>query len=196
MKWSDIPGWFDYQQLYRDAVDRAKDGDVLVELGVFYGQSAAFMAQLIKESGKKLDFYAVDLWNKTPDNDHADVNEDIFQAFWHNMNLCGVSAYIKPLQMSTAEAAAWFREKGIVLDFVFVDANHTYEYVKADIENYKPLMKPGGVLAGHDIYFESVRRAVDELIPQAEILPSCFLYRVPGAVPAAVPPKGKKAKLV
>jgi predicted O-methyltransferase YrrM len=179
MKWSDIPGWFDYQQLYKDAVARAKDGDVLVELGVFYGQSAAFMAQVIKESGKKLTFYAVDLWNKTADNDHKDVNEDIFQAFWHNMNLCGISEFITPLQMSTAEAASHFAEKGIALDFVFIDANHTYPYVKADIENYLPLMKPGAVLAGHDIYFDSVKKAVMEVIPRAEILPSCFLYRVP-----------------
>ncbi|HET6255860.1 MAG TPA: class I SAM-dependent methyltransferase [Puia sp.] len=179
MKWSDIPGWFDYQQLYRDAVDRAKDGDVLVELGVYLGQSAAYMAGLIKDSGKKVHFYAVDLWKKTVDNDHADVNEDIFQRFWHNMNLCGVSEFITPLQMSTAEAAAYFREREISLDFAFVDANHTYLYVKADLENYKPLIKPGGVLAGHDIYFDAVRKAVDEILPEAEILPSCFLYRVP-----------------
>lgn len=182
MKWSDIPGWFDYQQLYKDAVDAACDGDVLVELGVFHGQSAAFMATLIKASGKKITFFAVDLWNASPDNDHADVKEDIFQQFWHNMNWCGVSQYITPLQMSTAEAAGYFREKDIRPDFVFIDANHTYEYVKADIENYKAIMKPGGVLAGHDIYFESVRKAVNELIPQAEILPSCFLYRVPSAI--------------
>lgn len=179
IKWSDIPGWFDYQDIYRDAVARAKDADVLVELGVYLGQSAAFMAQCIKDSGKKLTFYAVDLFKKTVDNDHEDVNEDIFQRFWHNMNLCGVAEFITPLRMSTAEAASYFQAKGIQPDFVFVDANHTYPYVKADLENYKPLMKPGGVLAGHDIYFETVRKAVDEILPEAEILPSCFLYRVP-----------------
>jgi predicted O-methyltransferase YrrM len=179
IRWSDIPGWFDYQQIYRDAVARAKDGDILVELGVYLGQSAAFMGECIRDSRKKLTFYAVDLFKKTVDNDHADVNEDIFQRFWHNMNLCGVSELITPLQMSTAEAAAWFKEKEIRLDFVFVDANHTYPYVKADLENYKPLIKPGGVLAGHDIYFADVKRAVLEIIPAAEILPSCFLYKVP-----------------
>ena len=37
------------------------------------------------------------------------------------------------------------------LDFVYIDANHNYEFVKKDIENYYPLIKEGGVLAGHDI---------------------------------------------
>jgi len=179
MKWSDIPGWFDFQDIYRDAVAEAKDGDVLVELGTYLGQSAAFMAECIKNSGKKLKFYAVDLFQHTDDNDHKEVNRDIFTQFWHNMELCGVSEYIIPLKMSTAEAAAYLEEKEGQLDFVFVDANHTYPYVKADLENYLPLIKPGGVLSGHDIYFESVRKAVDEVLPKAEILPSCFFYRVP-----------------
>jgi len=37
------------------------------------------------------------------------------------------------------------------LDFVYIDANHNYEYVKEDMENYYPLLKERGILAGHDI---------------------------------------------
>jgi predicted O-methyltransferase YrrM len=37
------------------------------------------------------------------------------------------------------------------LDFVYIDGNHKYEYVKQDIENYYPKLKSGGILAGHDI---------------------------------------------
>lgn len=182
MTYSDIPGWFDFQQIYKDAVDRAPhQGAVLVELGSYLGQSTAYMAQLIKESGKDITFYAVDLWDAGPDQDHKkEVQGDIFKAFWHNMNLCGVAEFIQPLKMSTAEASAYFREKAITMDFCFIDANHTYEYVRSDIENYKPLIKPGGVIAGHDIYFDSVRRAVRELIPESEITPSCFIYKVTG----------------
>jgi len=36
------------------------------------------------------------------------------------------------------------------LDLVFIDANHTYPHVKADIEHWYPKVKPGGILAGHD----------------------------------------------
>ncbi len=37
------------------------------------------------------------------------------------------------------------------LDFLFIDGDHSYEGVKADFENYSPLVKPGGLIAFHDI---------------------------------------------
>jgi len=36
------------------------------------------------------------------------------------------------------------------LDFVYIDGNHNYEYVKSDMENYYPKLRKGGILAGHD----------------------------------------------
>jgi hypothetical protein len=36
------------------------------------------------------------------------------------------------------------------LDFVYIDGNHRYEYVKEDIEVYYPKIKLGGVIGGHD----------------------------------------------
>ena len=54
------------------------------------------------------------------------------------------------------------------LDFVYIDGNHDYEYVKQDIENYYLKLKAGGVLAGHDYkgrpYEPGVDKAVDEFI--------------------------------
>lgn len=36
------------------------------------------------------------------------------------------------------------------LDFVFIDGNHTYEYVISDIREWLPKVAEGGVIAGHD----------------------------------------------
>lgn len=48
---SEIPGWFDFHQIYIDAVVHApQDGAIFVELGSFLGQSTAYMANLIKAS--------------------------------------------------------------------------------------------------------------------------------------------------
>lgn len=49
-------------------------------------------------------------------------------------------------------------------DLIYIDGNHSYEYCKRDIELYKPLVKAGGVLAGHDYHprFDGVIRAVKE----------------------------------
>ncbi len=51
------------------------------------------------------------------------------------------------------------------LDIVFIDGNHAYEYVKQDIELWKPKVKTGGILAGHDLDWKDapgVRQAVEE----------------------------------
>ncbi len=54
-------------------------------------------------------------------------------------------------------------------DFVFVDGDHTLEAVQSDIAAWWPLVKPGGLLAGHDIDHPrdarglwGVRRAVEQ----------------------------------
>ena len=68
------------------------------------------------------------------------------------------------------------REKSLVavnkfgdktLDYVFIDAEHTYEAVKEDIAAWLPKVRPGGWLGGHDIdnlpRFPGVRKAVEEI---------------------------------
>jgi len=36
------------------------------------------------------------------------------------------------------------------LDFVYIDANHAYDYVRADLDAWFPKVKRGGIFAGHD----------------------------------------------
>lgn len=52
-------------------------------------------------------------------------------------------------------------------DMIFLDANHTYESVKQDIEMWYPRVKTGGVFATHDYGhgdFPGVKSAVDEVL--------------------------------
>jgi len=46
------------------------------------------------------------------------------------------------------------------IDFVFIDASHDYDSVYEDIKYWAPKVKKGGIVAGHDIDFLSVRMAV------------------------------------
>ena len=41
--------------------------------------------------------------------------------------------------------------KGRSIDFLFIDGNHTYNGVKMDFEIYSKLVRPGGIIAFHDI---------------------------------------------
>ena len=61
--YKDVPGWInDAEFIYSDMVDKAQDGFHFVEIGVLLGQSTTRMAELIKASGKKIKFDAIDLF--------------------------------------------------------------------------------------------------------------------------------------
>lgn len=66
------------------------------------------------------------------------------------------------LAMPTHEAAAHVEDGS--LDFVFIDADHRYEAVRQDIDDWAPKLKPHGWLIGHDYFehFEGVMRAVHD----------------------------------
>lgn len=56
---------------------------------------------------------------------------------------------------------------GRQVDMVFIDGDHAYQSVKADIENYLPVLRDGGLMSGHDgaAMFPGVVRAIGELMP-------------------------------
>jgi len=73
-------------------------------------------------------------------------------------------------RMGAEVAAKKFRNESLA--FIYIDGNHYYNWVKADISNYWPKLKPGGLMAGHDFFWPvsgdgwtadgGVRRAVEE----------------------------------
>lgn len=58
------------------------------------------------------------------------------------------------------------------LDFVFIDADHRYTGVKADIKAWAPKVKEGGIISGHDLDYPrcpGVRKAVEEAFADFEV---------------------------
>ena len=55
--------------------------------------------------------------------------------------------------------------QGEKVDFLFIDGDHTYEGVSMDFHNYKQLVKPGGIIAFHDIvrHQKDTQAEVDQL---------------------------------
>lgn len=71
------------------------------------------------------------------------------------------------LPMESTEAALMLRD--VQVDFVFIDGNHLYECVKADLAAWWPKIRTGGLFCGHDYIIRrdrrrvfGVKRAVDE----------------------------------
>lgn len=66
-----------------------------------------------------------------------------------------------PFQMMSEEAASYIPND---LDMVYIDGNHSYEYVKKDIELYAPKIKPGGLIGGHDIMGNPMSNDVQQAV--------------------------------
>jgi predicted O-methyltransferase YrrM len=81
-----------------------------------------------------------------------------FRAFEYEYQF---APYARLIVGDTAEAAREIEEGS--LDFVFIDADHTYEAVRKDIDAWRSKVRPGGWLGGHDYNrkFPGVIRAVD-----------------------------------
>lgn len=118
---------------------------VCVELGVAEGY---FSQDILSWGVAKL--YSVDLWESHPEIP-GDVGND---QPWHTLNYEAAKKRLQPygersiiLRGYTTAMAGYIGEE---LDFVNVDACHSYACVRADIEAYWPKLKGGGIMAFHD----------------------------------------------
>jgi hypothetical protein len=127
-----------------------------VEIGVSRGENTL---SILKEL-KVIKLFLVDPYmpfseDRIPRN-HGDYKESTIHRL---ANYPQVRWILK----TSAEAAPEINES---LDFIYIDGNHTYEYVKNDIELYYPKVKSHGVIGGHDYTNNSrgVIRALDEFV--------------------------------
>jgi predicted O-methyltransferase YrrM len=64
------------------------------------------------------------------------------------------------------------------LDFVYVDGDHTFEGVTADIRAWLPKIRSGGVIAGDDFSWDGVARAVHAELPRFEVVEGRWVFAV------------------
>ena len=160
-----IDGFFtrNDRRFYHFHAQTAPESGHFVEIGSWKGRSAFCMASELERLGKATRLTCVDTWEGS--EEHAE-HSSIQKGTLYDEFLTNISRYqhrIQPMRLPSLEAAATFPDRS--LDFVFIDAAHDYENVKADIHAWAPKVKPSGVLAGHDYYtWPGVRQAVDEVI--------------------------------
>lgn len=130
---------------------------VVVEIGTYLGDNALnLLANLSIKKLYLIDPYSYDINDKTGlYNVDLKQAEKIAREKLKPFN--NVKFIIKPSQ----DALDCIPDN---VDFVYIDGNHDYEYVKKDIELYYPKVKVGGVIGGHNIEVEGVRKAFLEFI--------------------------------
>jgi predicted O-methyltransferase YrrM len=172
-----IQGWCSFYDVYKDAVAHFPSGSHFVEIGTWRGQSAAFMAVEIINSGKQIQFDCVDTWKGGPEHQEGGINFDpavlddtLYNEFVNNMK--PVEGHYKAVRMDSARAAELYADAS--LDFVFIDGGHEYETVLADIQAWLPKVKQGGFIGGDDYGHargsEGVQRAVHEVFGAENIV--------------------------
>ena len=94
---------------------------------------------------------------------HGDVK--LLYQFLQNVQTMNLTESILPIPFSTSAAMAALCEWGVYADLIEVDAAHDFHSAWADINTGHAILRPGGVMFGHD-YFTNVdnrgvARAVD-----------------------------------
>ena len=123
------------------------------EIGTSKGRYAKWMFAKIK--GLKL--YCVDPWEVYPryvelhDAEGQKIYDDIFEQAQKRL----VGKNVEFIRKYSMDAVKDFADES--LDFVYIDANHTFEYIINDIAEWERKVKFGGIVAGHD-YWNSMKR--------------------------------------
>ncbi|QDU37477.1 hypothetical protein Mal4_17910 [Maioricimonas rarisocia] len=145
------------------------------EVGVYDGYTSDILLQAFPE----LHLWMVDPWHTIDQpEEYANFDESRFEelrriAMWWTSH---AEDRRFELRKPSLEASSLFPDAS--LDFVFIDADHHYDAVKADVHAWWPKVRTGGLLSGHDygVYGDAtgawgVRRAVDEFAAERGVLP-------------------------
>lgn len=190
--WDQIPGFFDFEAVYDAAVAEARDGARFVEIGTLIGRSTCYLATRIRESGKGIQLFAVDTCRGSPTDSTGQEIAPSFGGSYagilhRNILGCALEDHVVPILTDSVRASGLFRDESI--DFCFIDGDHSYASVIADLAAWWPKVRPGGLITGHDYrqpapWLLDVTRAVHDFFGVEDaphpLGPSCWMMRKSG----------------
>lgn len=126
-----------------------------LEVGCYAGESTEIFAS----SGKFTQLFCLDFWQDGFYSDRGTTGaEQIFDAMRAKYPV------ISKVKDNSENMLTLFKD--VKIDFIYIDADHSYNSVKRDIENALKLLNGTGFIGGHDYVpeFPGVMQAVDELV--------------------------------
>jgi len=130
---------------------RSKKGN-FVEIGSYLGASSCYIACALKNNDK---LYCIDTW----ENDSmSEGKRDTYNEFIKNT--IRFKHVITPIRVKSIEATKICNDK---IDFLFIDGDHSYEGVKADVNSWFPKLNKNALVVFHDTgWAEGVQRIIQE----------------------------------
>jgi hypothetical protein len=118
----------------------------ICEIGVFEGNYSEIILSSIPDSELNL----IDLWD--PENNdffYSDFDLNQFQQAYKKVkNRFEDKKNVKIIKGDSRKIYSLFEDQ--YFDWVYIDGDHSYEGVYADLKNWTPKVKVGGVISGHD----------------------------------------------
>lgn len=157
--------------MYKDRIDFLNHIDtqspVIAEIGVEFGGYTDVYIRFFKNPK----VYLVDLWEAEGNDPYFESHpEQLAKGYAEILSKYGTDSRVEICKGFANDWCDKFPDEHF--DWIYIDANHTYEAVKNDILKWLPKVKKGGILSGHDfnpdpnnIVFESfgVDKAVREI---------------------------------
>ena len=177
---ADHQGWHSNHPFLRDTLATLRPS-IVVEVGVWKGASSITMAEAMRDESIDGVVLAVDTWLGSWEHyEHekffADLNlqngfPTLYRTFIINVLDKGVSDFIVPLALDSANASFIVKRRGIIPDVVHIDAGHDEKAVRNDLDLWWDVLRPGGVLICDDYdkdgeIWPSVRDAVDAFLAE------------------------------
>jgi|SRR5580765_3152820 len=144
--WPGCPTWFWHGEHVLALLENHRPM-VCVELGSWMGSSAIPVARLIKQWGGHLT--CVDVWGSEQVTYNYEPELNTADRFLRNIVAAGVEENVHMIQARTDVAALVWQGRPPI-DYLYIDADHSYEGCKSDLELWWPHLREGGLIAGDD----------------------------------------------
>lgn len=158
---SEIKGFMDPEEgeaLYEIALKTATFGPLL-EVGSYCGLSTIYLGLAVKE--KKSLLYAIDHHQGSEEHQPGEAYHDpelydrqlgrmnSFLEFQNNIIRAGLHSWVVPIVCKSEVVSRFW---SIPLSMVFIDGGHSMEAALTDYRSWAVHVRPGGILAIHDIF--------------------------------------------
>lgn len=115
--------------------------------GAEIGTERGLFAAEICRAMPGVELYCVDPW-EAYDRYKDHVSQEKLDGFYQEARQRLTPYDVHFIRQPSLKAVRGFEPAS--LDFVFIDGNHHFDYVVQDIIAWAPIVRPGGIVAGHD----------------------------------------------